>query len=887
MHLMQRAIMCKGFLLFQFMNKTQDENIFGTHESSLFNGRNHEPVFTRILFWCGLLFLLFYVFPHLEFLKHANEMPRLFMTESLVRENDMGVDSQLREYHYNKQMDLSRSFCLSNRIFDAAGRSMVRSGLGNPNLEGRCEERTHPNKAPAQSFLGVPFYMLSMSWASLTGAHHSLGMKLWWLRFGTSLLPLIFLLFMMERLLKRWIPESHPRRVALAAYGVGSMAMVYGMQLMSHSLAAFFLFGAFFFLCPAPGNSGRGDTAPPFYNLILAGFFAGSAIASDYQAGFGAAILAIYGVYRVRFNIRLVWGIIGGAVPLFLLGFYHYHAYGSPFWTGYRFLIAVDDHALHARGFMGIVGPQKGPFWAVLFSARDGLVFLSPWTLFAVLGLYRMLSPPRELPRSHCSCNIIGGESSGRRILNIYWWKLAGSILAVVSGITAVYKAAGSGAAPWTDPYLNALGWFLAIWAIIGMACAVRFPVKSSGKASGFADVALGSVIVACGLTAPVLVGFDQAGVWSVTLPLLAACWSFVSGKGAAPVENIHGKGRAVFVIPIVFVFCIAIILSGSVSSGYPLLVLRATMWAAAAAWVLLCKTNVAKMGGYEKTIGVPESLVVFAMISFYVWFVSSVTFWHGGWQVGPRYLAVMLPFLTIGAAVAFQDSWQRGSVWWIWVTAAISVSIVIYTLTAAVFPHFPKSFINPFYDLVGYLLSRGYVAHNAGEYLFNWRGISSLWPYFAVTGALLLFLAVGSGVQMGRRWTERPVAGNGDFGVAFGRRWVYGVLGLAAAVFVLEGYRALPRADFQQCCGWITKMWDVESDKKRGSLNKTKPQTGRNTGHRRMQTVSNVKLREPSAPRNNDRSPPSVRSGEEQYLREARSALFQPMNSSHRNEVR
>lgn len=836
------------------MNKIQEKNTFRQREFSPLDGRCRETVFARMLFWCGLLFLFLYVFPHLEFLQHANEMPRLFMTESLVREGDMGVDSQLREYNYNKQMDLSRSFCLSNRILGAARRSMIRSGLGNPRLSGKCEEMTHPNKAPAQSFLGVPFYMLSMSWASLTGAPHSLDVKLWWLRLGTSLIPLFLLLFMMERLLRRWIPEPHPGRVALAAYGVGSMAMVYGMQLMSHSLAAFFLFGAFYFLCPAPGDSADSDTAPSFYRLVPAGFFAGAAIASDYQAGFGAAILAIYGVYRVGFNIRLVWGILGGAVPLFLLGFYHYHAYGSPFWTGYRFLIAVDDHALHARGFMGIVGPQKGPFWAVLFSAREGLVFLSPWTLFVVLGLYRMLSPRREAGDAACSdANLSTNNNDTKWNLNLCLWKLTGSLLAVGAGITAVYRSAGSGAAPWTAAFLTVLGWCLAIWALFGMVCAALFPVKSSEKASGFADIALGCVIVACGLTAPVLVGLNRGGVWTLTLPLIAACWSFISGKGEAAVNNIHRKGRAVLAVPGFFALAGIVLMSGPVTSGYLLSAFRISLWASAAAWVLLGKTRVTVTDGSEKTIGVPESLVIFAMVSFYIWFVSSVTFWHGGWQVGPRYVAVMLPFLTIGAAVAFRDCWRWGPAW-IPVIAAASVSIVIYTLTAAVFPHFPKSFINPFYDLVGYLLSRGYVARNAGEYLFQWQGIHSLWPYFAATGALLLFLAVGSGVLFGKR-TLRSGSG---FEAERGRRWIYGILGLAAAVFVLEGYRGLPRADFQKCCGWITRMWDAESA-----------------------------LREPAALQKNDRFPPPVRSAEKPDHQEVRPARFRPTNSSHRNALR
>jgi hypothetical protein len=184
-------------------------------------------------------------------------------------------------------------------------------------------------------------------------------------------------------------------------------------------------------------------------------------------------------------------------------------------------------------------------------------------------------------------------------------------------------------------------------------------------------------------------------------------------------------------------------------------------------------------------------------MIGFYVWFVSSVTFWHGGWQVGPRYLAVMLPFLTLAAAVGFRWFWHRGLLW-VAVAALVVVSMAVYVPTAATFPHFPKSFVNPLFGLVGYLLDRGYVAHNFGQYFLGLSQSAGLLPYFFLAAALAVYAACGPATF--GRW-------NG----ASPRRLLYGTLAVCAAVFVLHGYRQLKRTRFEKCCAWITRKWEAE----------------------------------------------------------------------------
>ncbi len=111
-----------------------------------------------------------------------------------------------------------------------------------------------------------------------------------------------------------------------------------------------------------------------------------------------------------------------------------------------------------------------------------------------------------------------------------------------------------------------------------------------------------------------------------------------------------------------------------------------------------------------------------------YVAFVSSINFWRGGWQVGPRYITAMLPFLMVPIAVTVSWAERR----WIARTVVvgfIGVGVFIYGLSSAMFPHFPEKFQNPIFELVVPLIGDGHAPYNAG-WLIGLRGFPSLVPY-------------------------------------------------------------------------------------------------------------------------------------------------------------
>jgi hypothetical protein len=130
--------------------------------------------------------------------------------------------------------------------------------------------------------------------------------------------------------------------------------------------------------------------------------------------------------------------------------------------------------------------------------------------------------------------------------------------------------------------------------------------------------------------------------------------------------------------------------------------------------------------------------------------FISSMSFWRGGWCAGPRYITVVAPFLAYGVALG----WKRiaRSFW----ASAVLVGLVIVSvfmngISAALYPHYPPQLDNPVFDLAIPLLRDGFVPYGIG-----WlAGLPRLWSLaplgLLVLGALAL-VAGGEGRSPGRR---------------------------------------------------------------------------------------------------------------------------------------
>ncbi|WP_205884360.1 hypothetical protein, partial [Pseudomonas koreensis] len=116
---------------------------------------------------------------------------------------------------------------------------------------------------------------------------------------------------------------------------------------------------------------------------------AGCAPLVDYQAAFAGVPVAVYLVWKLLAapprDVRgLIYAAAGAAVPVSLLLFYHWRAFGDPLKTGYDFSQTFAH--FHQQGFLGMTELRWEAFVGSTVTADNGLVFLSPMLLLALPG---------------------------------------------------------------------------------------------------------------------------------------------------------------------------------------------------------------------------------------------------------------------------------------------------------------------------------------------------------------------------------------------------------------------------------------------------------------------------------------------------------------------
>jgi hypothetical protein len=129
---------------------------------------------------------------------------------------------------------------------------------------------------------------------------------------------------------------------------------------------------------------------------------------------------------------------------------------------------------------------------------------------------------------------------------------------------------------------------------------------------------------------------------------------------------------------------------------------------------------------------------------------IASMNNWRGGWTIGPRYLALCVPFLAWVALIGLERFAEHAEPHAIVLgLGALLASLLASGLPSAYYPHLPPELTRPLPQLFAVLIAHDYAPLNAGAWL-GLYGTASMLPLLAAAlAALGLCLAPVAGLRL------------------------------------------------------------------------------------------------------------------------------------------
>jgi hypothetical protein len=135
-----------------------------------------------------------------------------------------------------------------------------------------------------------------------------------------------------------------------------------------------------------------------------------------------------------------------------------------------------------------------------------------------------------------------------------------------------------------------------------------------------------------------------------------------------------------------------------------------------------------------------PETVCALLVVGLTLLAIASMNNWRGGWTIGPRYLALCVPFvawLAIGSLEGLFSRAPRATERLC--RGCLVVALALSGAPGAYYPHLPPELTRPLSQLVALLVAHGFAPMNAGR-LLGLTGSASMAPLAALAlGAVWL----------------------------------------------------------------------------------------------------------------------------------------------------
>lgn len=297
-------------------------------------------------------------FPYFPKMNSANELSRLYLALAIVENHDFEITPFIERYGNINDKSVMRDVSVS-------GGAEKKS------------ERFYSDKPPGTAVMAAPPIALRHFLSGFACQRGDMRIA----RMFVCILPTLLLLGLMRREMEELGVGAPVRSIAILGYGLGSLAMPYSVTFYGHQPVAVMLYAVWFLLR-------RQDRPFRVTHAAAVGFVTAFCLMTEYQSAVYLLPLAVLFLLRARPLVKaLPLAIVGAALPLVFLGFYHHQAFGGVLQTGYNHIANTFFASVHQKGFMGILYPGWTQFAGSFFLPSKGLFVFSPFLVLGFIGV--------------------------------------------------------------------------------------------------------------------------------------------------------------------------------------------------------------------------------------------------------------------------------------------------------------------------------------------------------------------------------------------------------------------------------------------------------------------------------------------------------------------